>query len=344
MADVGTLKPTIFIAVPRLLTRLYGTLMNTFNALEGPKRAVYEAAVASKKRWLAKGCYKSFYDLFVFSKAAAALGGRVHLLATGSAPVDPSMLEFFRIAFSCPVIEGYGMTEVLVTNLTIPSDVRTRSCVGAPNCGVEIKLIDVPEMNYRVSDDPPRGEVLFRGPMCLKGYYKDEEKTKEAFDEEGFFHSGDIGSFYPDGGLRLIDRVKHIFKLSQGEYVAPEKLEQILVNSKHVAQIFVNGNSLQAFLVAVVVPDPDQAGRTMKELGVGTMEELLADERFNKLVVEDLAAVGRAGGCLGYELPQRVAFSTTPFEALDILTPTFKMKRNDARAHFDDICNKLYAS
>lgn len=342
MQDVGSLRPTKFIAVPRLLNRLYVQLRTGFNALEGTKKAVFDAALASKKSWLQKGVYKSFYDLFLFKKAAAALGGRCTLLATGSAPIDPDMLEFFRIVFSCPVLEGYGMSEALITNITYPSDTMTRSHVGPPCCSVEIKLVDVPEMNYVTSTNPPRGEVCFRGPMSLRGYYKDPEKTAETLDSEGWLHSGDIGEFYEDGCLRLIDRIKHIFKLSQGEYVAPEKIEQLLVHSKYVAQIFVNGNSLQSSLVCVVVPDPTSAAAAMKEFNCADEAALFNCADFKKAVLADLDAVGRKAGAFGFEIPRAVHFVNTPFETLDLLTPTFKMKRNQARDQFGGICENLY--
>lgn len=342
MQDVAIVRPTKFIAVPRLLNRLYVQLRGAFNALEGTKKAVYDAAMASKKKWLAKGCYKSFYDLFVFKKAAAALGGRCGLLATGSAPIDPGMLEFFRIVFSCPVVEGYGMTEVLVTNLTHIDDTSTRSHVGPPSSTVEIKLVDVPEMNYITTTTPPRGEVCFRGPMNLNCYYKNPEKTKEALDEEGWFHSGDIGEFYEDGSLRLIDRIKHIFKLSQGEYVAPEKLEQLFVHSKYVAQIFINGNSLKSALVCVIVPDPVAVESSMKELNISSQDDLFTNDEFKKLVLADIDKIARDAGCFGFEIPKIVTFVTTPFETINLLTPTFKMKRNEARKQFESICEKMF--
>jgi len=342
MQDVGALRPTKFIAVPRLLNRLYVQLRGAFNALEGPKKAVFEAAMASKKMWLAKGCYKSFYDLFVFKRSAAALGGRCGLLATGSAPIDPGMLEFFRIVFSCPVLEGYGMTEVLVTNLTDVTDVVTRSHVGPPSPSVEVKLVDVPEMNYLTSSNPPQGEVCFRGPMNLSEYYKSPEKTKEAIDDDGWFHSGDIGEFYEDGCVRLIDRIKHIFKLSQGEYVAPEKLEQLFVHSKYVAQIFVNGSSLKSALVCVVVPDPAVVESAIKEFNVADEAALFASEDFAKAVLADIDQIGRAAGAKGFEIPRAVRFTNTTFDVLGLLTPTFKMKRNEARKVFNDLSEEMY--
>lgn len=136
--------------------------------------------------------------------------------------------------------------------------------------------------------------------------------------------------------------MKHLFKLSQGEYVAPEKLEQLFVHSKYVAQIFVNGNSLQAFLVAIVVPDPVALEHAQQDLGLSSAEETLKDPRFKKMVLDDLAAVGKAAGALGFEIPKAVAFCTTPFENHNLLTPTFKMKRNEARIQFQDICEELF--
>jgi len=332
------------IGVPRVLSRLYGALRNNFDQLEGPKKAIFEKAYQSKQKWLQLGCYKSFYDLFVFSKASAVIGGRVRLIATGSAPIDPAMLEFFRIVFSCPVLEGFGMTEVLITNLSSVWDTETRSHVGPPNYSVEIKLVDLPELNYLTTNDPPRGEVCFRGPMSMKGYYKDEEKTREAIDEDGWFHSGDVGEWGTDGHLRIVDRVKHIFKLQQGEYVAPEKLEQVFVNSKYVSQIFIDGSSLDSFLVAVVVPDPVVVDACLKKHSLESAAQLFEDERFKKEVLDDLNAVGRASGALGFEIPRAVGFSAEPFETFGLLTPTFKMKRNEARAHFKELCAKLKES
>lgn len=344
LADVAKLQPTIFVAVPRLLNRIYGSLQAGFNALEGPKRALFDAAMASKRKGLEDGRYLSYWDLIIFKKATMALGGKVRLLATGSAPIDPSLLQFFRIVFSCPVVEGYGMTEALITQITDPRDTRTRSHVGAPAESVEMRLVSVPELNYLTTDNPPRGEICFRGPSILKGYLKDPEKTKEAIDEDGFYHSGDIGLIWPDGQLRIIDRIKHIFKLSQGEYVAPEKVEQTLVQSKYVAQIFVNGDSLKSCLVGVVVPDPDVMAATAKLLGVEDVPSMLSNAEFNKMIVDDLAAVGRACGLKGFELVKSIRLSGQEFSTVGLLTPTFKLKRNIARQHFKAICDELYAA
>merc|ERR1711879_624382 len=128
---------------------------------------------------------------------------------------------------------------------------------------VELKLVDIPEMNYSHLDkdengnNVPRGEVCVRGHTVIPGYYKDKERTDEAIDKDGWLHTGDIGQLmYPSRSLQIIDRKKNIFKLSQGEYIAPDRLEQMYKTTMGVADIYVYGDSYKSVLVAIVNPDP----------------------------------------------------------------------------------------
>lgn len=133
--------------------------------------------------------------------------------------------------------------------------------VGGPIPSFLMKLQDVPDMDYYSTDtgedgEPlPRGEVCYKGPPAFIGYFKEPEKTAEAIDKDGWVHTGDIGAILPNGSLKIIDRKKNIFKLAQGEYIAAEKLEIMFGKSPLIKQIFVYGDSLQSFLVTIVVPD-----------------------------------------------------------------------------------------
>lgn len=255
--DIKELRPTVFASVPRLFNRLYDKVISAINTDGGLKKSLFDAGLAAKKEGLAAGYYThAWWDWILFSKIAEKLGGRVRIMVTGSAPISSEVLDFLRICFSCPVIEGYGQTETAAAATTTrPNDLEPGH-VGGPLGGVEIKLVDVPEMEYLSSDKPqPRGEICFRGPIVFPGYFRNEEKTKEAIDAEGWLHSGDIGTWTSRGCLKVIDRKKNIFKLQQGEYVAPEKIENIYGRSPFVMQSFVYGDSMKASLVAIIVPN-----------------------------------------------------------------------------------------
>ena len=158
-------------------------------------------------------------------------------------------------------------------------------------------------MNYTSEDKDeqgvsyPRGEVCYRGHNTFKGYFRQPEQTRDALDENGWVHTGDIGMFLPSGALKIIDRKKNIFKLSQGEYIAPDKIEQKIQQSAYVAQIFVYGDSLQHFLVAIVVPDKPVLEKWAAENGVtGTYAEILANPKTNKFFLDEMKAKSKEAG------------------------------------------------
>lgn len=171
-------------------------------------------------------------------------------MMTGSAPISKDILNFLKIAFCCPINEGYGQTECGATGSITWTHDPTCGHVGAPYPACEFKLVDVPEMNYTSEDKNengeanPRGEICYRGYNVFKGYFMMPEATRETIDKEGWVHTGDVGVILPNGCLKIVDRKKNIFKLSQGEYVIPDKIENKLVQSHYIMQIFVYGDSL----------------------------------------------------------------------------------------------------
>ena len=154
------------------------------------------------------------------------MGGRVKFMVTGSAPLAKEIVNFMKIAMCCPFFEGYGQTETCAGSCLTRSEDPEAGHVGGVMPQAEMKLVDIPEMSYYSTDEPyPRGEICFKGPNNFAGYFKQPDKTAEAIDSEGWIHTGDIGAILPNGALKIIDRKKNIFKLQQGEYIAPEKLE-----------------------------------------------------------------------------------------------------------------------
>jgi len=340
------LKPTIFPSVPRLFNRIFEKTINA-TKVGGLKETLFQTAYESKLKSLEEGYIAdTLWDNVVFGKVAAALGGRVRMMITGSAPISADVLKFLRIGFSCLVFEGYGQTETCAgATLTHQGDLLPGH-VGIPIPCIEIKLVDVPDMNYLTSDEPnPRGEICFRGGCCTQGYYKNEEKTRELIDEHGWLHSGDVGLFLEDGSIRIIDRKKNIFKLSIGEYIAPEKLEIIYSKSPFIQQIFVYGDSLKSKLIAVVVPEFDfiKIWAQDNNIEYETIEELCSKEELNTAIMESMANFGTEADIRGFERIHAIYVCPEPFSIEnDLLTPTFKLKRQQARDRYVDQILAIY--
>mmetsp|Transcript_3790 Transcript_3790/g.5732 ORF Transcript_3790/g.5732 Transcript_3790/m.5732 type:complete len:146 (-) Transcript_3790:34-471(-) len=143
----------------------------------------------------------------------ALLGGNIRLMSTGSAPISGEVVDFIKVCFCCPFVEGYGLTESSAASFSqIPGDM-TSGNIGGPVANVKLRLRDIPEMNYHSTSSPPQGEILLWGTSVMEGYFKNEEKTKEAFLGDWFL-TGDVGEVADNGSVRIIDRAKNIFKLS----------------------------------------------------------------------------------------------------------------------------------
>ncbi|BDA42483.1 Long-chain-fatty-acid-CoA ligase 1 [Coccomyxa sp. Obi] len=349
--DVLALKPTIFTSVPRLWNRIYDRVMGTIRAGNPVARRLFAAAYASKKAALESGDlsggrFGPFWDRLVFSKIKARLGGEVRIMTTGASPISGEVIDFMRICFGATVIEGYGMTETACTiTLTLPQE-TTSGHVGGPLPCCEVKLDDLPEMNYTNADRPyPRGEICVRGPTVFQGYYKDEEQTREILDADGWLHTGDIGLWLPGGRLKIIDRKKNIFKLAQGEYIAPEKIENVYMRSPFVAQAFVYGDSLQAHLVAIIVPDPDTLLPWAAARGLPQdMTRLVTDPTVTTAVFNSILEEGRTSKLRGFEQVAAITLVAEQFSVEnDLLTPTFKLKRPQAKAAFKEAIDRMYA-
>uniref|UniRef100_A0A8C2DXN2 Arachidonate--CoA ligase n=1 Tax=Cyprinus carpio TaxID=7962 RepID=A0A8C2DXN2_CYPCA len=343
MDDLKTLKPTIFPVVPRLLNRMFDKIFGQANT--PLKRWLLDFATSRKEAELKSGVVRkdSMWDKLIFSKVQASLGGRVRLMITGAAPVSPTVLTFLRAALGCQFYEGYGQTECTAgCTMSLPGD-WTAGHVGAPLPCNFVKLVDVAEMNYFAANG--EGEVCVKGSNVFQGYLKDPEQTSEAIDKDGWLHTGDVGKWLPNGTLKIIDRKKHIFKLAQGEYIAPEKIENIYIRSDPVAQVFVHGDSLQACLVGIVVPDPDFLPGWAKKRGIeGSYTEMCKSKELKNAILEDIIRLGKEAGLKSFEQVRDIALHMEMFSVQNgLLTPTLKAKRAELRNHFKQQTDQLYA-
>ncbi|KAL5529253.1 hypothetical protein ACEPAG_5238 [Sanghuangporus baumii] len=355
LEDMSILKPNFFPSVPRVLNRIYQTAMQAAE-LPGLKGFLFRSAVEAKLKKLRETGDNThvFWDRLVFRKVQAVLGGNIKLLTSGSAPISVDAMDFLRIAFACEVVEGYGMTEnCAVITRTWPGDPSSSGTIGAPQPCAEIKLVDVPAMGY-TSDDKPnsRGEICVRGGQCFKGYYKDEKNTRETLDDEGWLHTGDVGEIDSFGRLKIIDRLKNIMKLSQGEYVALERIENAYDLSPVIAQIYVHGDSLRDHLVGIVVPDPIQLASLVSQLYGKRIEpedntalaDAIRDPRVGQAILDEMNKEAKNAGLKGFETVKKIHVTLEPFTVENnMLTPTFKLRRRDVVAKYKDVLEQLYS-
>jgi len=208
-------------------------------------------------------------------------------------------------------------------------------------------------MGYTSEDKPyPRGEILVRGDNCFTTYYKDEKNTKETVDDEGWIHTGDVGAIDEYGRFKIIDRVKNIMKLAQGEYVALEKVENLLSSCPIVGQIFVHGDSLQSYLLGIVIPDPVQLaalvakihGTTVSPEDGTALDEAVKDPKVVSAVLAMLTADGVHHGLQGFEMVKRIHVSMEQFSVeTNTMTPTMKLRRKEAYLKYKPELDGLYA-
>ncbi|PSC75938.1 acetyl-synthetase [Micractinium conductrix] len=336
MDDVTALRPTLFIAVPRILERVEDGVRSKLKKAGGVAQFLFNAAFNYKLFLLKQGLPFSvagaLVDSTIFGKVKQALGGRVRFIVSGGAPLAPHIEDFCNVCMA-PLLQGYGLTETTAASFIMLPTPKMAYTVGPPLAATEFRLESVPELKYDAQDSPPKGEVCIRGPMVFAGYFKDPEKTNAEFDEDGFFHTGDIGTLDSQGCLRIIDRKKNIFKLAQGEYIAVEYLEQQYSSSELVEQIWVYGSSLESQLVAVVVP---------KKAFVSQYPDLEGEEA-KAAMLQELAAVQKGKKLKGFEAIKGVHLSEEHFTIEnDLMTPSMKLKRPQLQKQFQPQIDAMY--
>ncbi len=246
--NLKEVKPKVFVAVPRVLEKIYDKVIAAGNNLTGIKKKLFFWAVDLGLRYELDHANGWWYDFqlsiatkLVFSKWQAAIGGNVKVVASGSAPLQPRLQRIFWAA-GIPILEGYGLTE------TSPVISVNRLGKGNTKFGTVGPLI--PDVEVKIADD---GEILCKGPNVMMGYYKRPDLTMEAIDRDGWFHTGDIGVF-KDKFLMITDRKKELLKTSGGKYIAPQPIENKFKESSYISQIMVVGDS-QKFAGALIVPN-----------------------------------------------------------------------------------------
>ncbi|CAN7026405.1 unnamed protein product [Brassica oleracea var. botrytis] len=346
--DIAALKPTIFCAVPRVLERIYNGLQQKLSDGGFLKKTLFNFAFNYKHNNMVKGKAHEqaapIFDKIVFKKVKEGLGGRVRLILSGAAPLAAHIESFLRVVACAHVLQGYGLTESCGgTFVSIPNKLQMLGTVGPPVPNVDIRLESVPEMGYDALASKPRGEICIRGKTLFSGYYKREDLTQEVF-IDGWLHTGDVGEWQPDGAMKIIDRKKNIFKLSQGEYVAVENLENIYSHVAAIESIWVYGNSYESYLVAVVCPSKIQIEHWAKERNVsGDFETICQNQKTKEFILGEFNRVAKDKKLKGFELIKGVHLDTVPFDMeRDLITPSYKKKRPQLLKYYQKEIDEMY--
>jgi len=339
LQDIQEKRPTVVLAVPRVLEKVYQRIISQVQEQSPFKQKVFywgqkvgnkiSTLREQKKKpgLLLKLKYKIAYTI-IFKKLQNALGGRVRWMTASGAPTAREIILFFNSA-GIMVIEGYGMTECCApATMSNIADYRIGT-VGRPLPGVDIKIAD-------------DGEILIKGDNVFKGYWKMPEETKESFTPDGYFMSGDIGVFDDAGFLMITDRKKDLIITSGGKNVAPQKIENLIKSDPLFTQAIVIGDK-RKYLTALVNISQEQAERVAKEKGIEftSFNDLIENEKFHKIVEEHIETCNQK--LARYETVKRVGIIRNEFtKETGELTATLKVKRKVVQEKYKPIIDSLY--
>ncbi len=274
VADINEVKPQFFTTVPRVLEKVYDKIVAKGKDLTGIKKALFFWALDLGHRYKEPKKNSAWYNLqlsiarkLIFSKWKEALGGKVGIIVSGGAALQERLARVFWAA-DIRVLEGYGLTE---TSPVISVNASDDDGVRFGTVGRVLENLDV-----KIAKD---GEIMVKGPSVTKGYYKNEEATREVFDEDGYFHTGDIGELSNDHFLRITDRKKEMFKTAGGKYVAPQVLENKMMESPFIGQVMVIGEG-RRFPSALIVPNFEELEKwaTFKGISFNSREDLVKQQ------------------------------------------------------------------
>ncbi|KAE8008450.1 hypothetical protein FH972_004961 [Carpinus fangiana] len=349
MEDIQELKPTAFCGVPRVYDRIYAGINSKISSGGALRKTLFQYAYNYKLGNLEKGLPQDkaapLMDRLIFDKIKQGLGGRIRMLLSGAAPLSRHVEEFLRVVTCSTLSQGYGLTESIGGCLTSIGNVYSMvGTVGVPMTTIEVRLESVPEMGYDALSSVPRGEICLRGKTLFSGYHKRQDLTEDVL-VDGWFHTGDIGEWQPNGAMKIIDRKKNIFKLSQGEYVAVENIESTYLRCPLITSIWVYGNSFESFLVAVVVPDQKAVEDWAVNHNVsGDFNSLCENLKARKYILDELNSIGHKHQLRGFEIVKAVHLEPNPFDMeRDLITPTFKLKRQQLLKYYKDTVVQLYS-
>lgn len=336
--NLKEIQPQVFVSVPRLIERVYEKITATGEKLTGIKRKIFDWSMRlanqyelNNKNGLWYKIQHKIADKLVFSKWRAAVGGKLVCIASGGAALNPKLERIFLCA-NIICLQGYGLTETCVV-VSVNHFGEDNIRIGT--CGPVIEGVSV-----KIAED---GEILVKGPNLMQGYYKNQEATTEVMDSEGWFHTGDIGTFVEGRFLKITDRKKEIFKTSAGKYIAPLMIENKIKECRYVEQSMVVGEN-QKFASALIVPSFVNLKEYCKDHNIPwtNNEEMSKHEELKKLINDHIKLINKS--LAPYEQLKRVAILSKEWSIEGgELTPKMSLKRKVIKEKNMEAIHKIFA-
>jgi long-chain acyl-CoA synthetase len=359
--NLPEVKPTLMISVPRLFEKVYNIIAKSVEEGSAVKQKIFEWAVSTGKKKAQKDAnggagplLNAQYNLahrLVFSQLHEKMGGNLRFAVSGGAALPKAIGEFFQAA-GIIIIEGYGLTETAPVLAANPLERPRYGTVGHVLPGVTVaiqRLSDGKVIGQLTGEDYPsdltteEGEIVAKGPNVMRGYWNNEEATREAIDDDGWYHTGDVGRF--DGGyLQITDRIKHMIVSKGGKNIYPGPIEDEFKTVQWIDQIMVVGEGRE-FLTALVVPDFEALESFAKEhdLDPSDTEALLQDEQVQHLFTQVFRSYSRE--VASHEKIRDFRLLPAPFTVEEgTMTPTMKLKRRVITQEYRDLIDEMYAA
>lgn len=335
--EMKEIHPTMMTCVPRLLEKIYLKVKQTGNEKKGLARIIFRWAMQLAEKYTVEGRSKLYdmklriADKLVYRKIRERLGSDCFdIIVSGAASLQPNISAFFS-AIKMPVYEGYGMTEcspVIATSSNVPHG-REAGFVGPALPGIEIKISET-------------GEIMCRGHNVMLGYYKLPELTAEVIDNDGWFHTGDLGEFNQYGLLKITGRMKNLFKTSLGKYINPDIIERKFTESNFFENIVVFGEN-EKYAAALIIPDFDFIKSWCKkhEISYTNDHDMLNNQDVKTRLANEIKRINSFFG--DTEKIKRYCFIEDSWTVANgILTPTLKVKRSVVKEKYSSLINKLF--
>ncbi|XDT05866.1 AMP-binding enzyme [Nakaseomyces glabratus] len=343
--DMVEFKPTIMVGVAAVWETVRKGILAKLGELPAYTQKIFWTAYKSKVKLDEAGLPGGgLISKLVFKKVKEATGGCLRIIMNGGSPISEDAQRFLTNVL-CPMLIGYGLTETVANATVLSLKAFKYGIAGDLSGAIQVKLVDAAELGYLAKDN--QGEIWIKGAPVMSEYFKNEEETKKALTEDGWFRTGDIGEWNEDGQLIIIDRKKNLVKTLNGEYIALEKLESLYRSNKYVQNICVYADQTKVKPVGIVVGNMKPLEALANSLGLLTGEEtidsVLHDKKLAAAVLKDMLATGKSQGLNGIELLQGIVFFDDEWTPQNgYVTSAQKLKRKEILEAVKDQVEAVY--